>query len=818
MHKNIILIFLFLVGTIAQAQTSNQNKENTSGGNGIVKGKVVDGKTGKPMEFVNAALYKSKDSVLLTGSITDKKGNFKITGINAGTYYVEVNFIGFHKKHITGIEIKKNQRKADLGKINLKPSNKELEGVEVVAEDQRIEYKIDKKIINVSQDLNASGGSAVDVLKNTPSVEVDIEGNVTLRGSSSFTVLIDGKPTTMDGNDILKQLPVSSIQKIEIITNPSVKYDPEGGSGIINVITKKRKREGFNGIVNLSAGTRDKYSGDFLLNYRKGKTNWYVGGDYSDRKFYMDGVMERETYGDTTFIVNSERERIWKRSGKSANAGLDYHFTDNQTLSLTTKIGEYGFGFDIESNTKSYSRPSDGSTQYTKEKSIFDRSGFYWEGTANYEYQIDSSGQKLDARIFYSRHLDDELETQDTYLTNSDYEPLDPDNSDVVRTTEDENSTNIRMKANYTLPVNATMELETGLQSRINNEGKEYSLETFDPVGSGIDNEAFRSRNFDFNQQIHAAYATLSKDFGFVNMKAGLRDEYTKRELINRDTSETYGIDRIDWFPSLHLSKKFKNKHQLQASFARRINRPRGWYLDPFLSYRDQYTLRKGDPNLEPEYTNSYELTYLKHFKKGFISFESYFRQTTNRIERTSEVYNQDMVIMTFKNVNRDQAYGSELMFNMPVTEWFKLNISGTLYRFKIFTKENGENITRKDNNWNTRINTTFEITSSTKLQLRAFYNAPKITSTGTRGDFFMSSAAVRQNFLNDQLNLVLRVKDIFATRGHDITTIRPSYRMSRSHKHTQPIVNLSLTYKINNFKQKKQDRDSEREGMEMSY
>lgn len=817
MKSKIILLLLMIVSIVFQAngQTSERKSQNRGG---EVKGVVVDQSNGLPMEFVNVALYKVQDSVLLTGTITEKNGKFSINGVKPGNYFLEVNFIGFHKKRITGIEINRDSPVANLNTIQLNPANQELEGVEIVADEDRIEYKIDRKVVNVAEDLNSSGGTAVDVLQNTPSVEVDIEDNVTLRGSSSFTVLIDGKPTSLDANDVLKQTPASNIQQIEIITNPSVKYDPEGGAGIINIITKKRKRTGFNGIVNASGGNQNTYKGDFLLNYRTGKTNWYVGGEYSNRNYFSDAVMNRETYNmnDTTFI-DSDRERVWKRSGKSGQAGVDYYVTDDQTISLSTRFGEYTFGHDMESETQKYSTDNSQQKAYTKDISNFERTGLYWEATTTYDYQLDKNGQKLELSAFFSRRSGDEDDSQETYFTDQNYDTNeDPDNE--VRTSEEESTYRMRFNADYTLPIRKTAELEVGLQSKINEDDIDYSLDTYNPASGGLNTGDFTSRSFNFHQNIHSAYAIFSKEFSFMSAKAGLRGEYTDRELSNKDSSETYGINRIDLFPSLHLSKKFNDKNQLMASYSRRINRPRSWFLDPFLSYRDQYTLRKGNPDLEPEYTDSYELTYLRSFEKGFISLETFFKETNNRIERVPELYDDNIIIMSFQNVDKDHSLGSELMLNMPVTDWFKLNTSGSYYNYKIFTTENGKDITKESNNWRLRGNTTFDITKSTKVQLTAFYSGPSVTSTGSRGSMFMTSLSLRQDLLDDQMNIMFRVHDIFGTRGREMITDQPDYYVKMEHIHTIPRISLGITYKINNFKRKKQNNKDREEGMDMEF
>ncbi|MFO8053604.1 MAG: outer membrane beta-barrel family protein [Bacteroidales bacterium] len=814
MRRNILLI-VFIISALHLAgisQPSASGQDQPKGG--LITGTIIEKRTENPMEFVNVILYSAEDSIMVTGSISDAEGKFEISPVKPGKYYLKLNFIGFRKRLISDVQITREDRVADMGRIALTSSSKDLEGVEVSAEEQRVEYKIDRKIINVSQDLSSSGGTAVDALENTPSVEVDIEGNVSLRGSSSFTVLIDGKPTSLDGNDILKQIPASSIQRIEIITNPSVRYDPEGGSGIINIVLKKRQRTGFNGIVNASAGNHDTYSGDFLLNYRQEKTNWYIGADYSERNYPGDAVMFRETYGDTTFYVDSERERVWKRGRMSARAGLDYYFTDKQTLSFTTRAGEYTYGHELESETKSYTDPQT-QTQYTLDESLFDITGQYFEFTSNYDYQLDGNGHKLEASAVYSQHDRDETDGQETYITNEDYQPLNSAQNSIW-TSEDQISHRLRVNVDYTRPLNNTSNIETGFQSRLRSEEIDYQLDT--PVSGSLSSEYFTSRRLDAYQDVHSIYAVYAKELNLFSFKAGLRGEYTDRNITNPDSAETYGYKRFDIFPSLHISKELNDKNKLMASYSRRINRPRSWYLDPFLSYRDQYTLRKGNPDLKPEHSDSYELTYLRYFSKGFISFESFFRQTNNRIERVAQLYDKDILMMTFQNVDKDQSMGSELMANIKFTKWLRLNASGSAYHFRIFSEKNGEQDLREDMNWRIRGNTDIDITKTTRIQLSAFYSGPSITSTGTRGDHFMTSMALRQDFFNDQLNLVFRIRDIFSTRGHESTTEDENYYVFMEHISPGPRVSLSVTYKINNFKRKPRTKDEADDGVDMGF
>ena len=295
---------------------------------GKITGMVMDETTKQPMEYANIAIYNIGDSSLVTGGITDENGVFEITGTGFGEFYLEANFIGFNKTRVAEITLKPESRVFDAGSIDLSPAAVSLAEVSVVADKAAVEYKLDKKVVNVSQVISAVGGTAVDVLENTPSVQVDIEGNVSLRGSSNFTVLIDGRPSVLSGSDALRQIPASALENIEVITNPSAKYEPDGMAGIINLVTKKNAMNGVNGIINASIGSSDKYRGDFTLNYRTEKFNVYFGADWRDETNYGKMMLERETFlNDTTEYLKIDGTRDFIRGGHNFKAGVDLYLS-----------------------------------------------------------------------------------------------------------------------------------------------------------------------------------------------------------------------------------------------------------------------------------------------------------------------------------------------------------------------------------------------------------------------------------------------------------------------------------------------------------
>ncbi|MBU2649483.1 MAG: TonB-dependent receptor, partial [Bacteroidetes bacterium] len=332
-----LLSFLFLLVISGQVlpKTFLHDGDLPPAGKGSLEGRVLHKQTREPVEYATVVLFSLPDTVMFNGTVSNPDGIFLIENIPYGKYYLKVNFIGFNLYSSSEIVINQENKFIQLPAILLEPANISLEGIEVVADRSPIEYRIDKKVVNVSQDILASGGTAVDVLENTPSVDVDIEGNVALRGSGNFTVLIDGRPSVLEGSEALQQIPASTIENIEIITNPSAKYDPEGTAGIINVVTKKKKQSGLSGIVNASLGTKDKYEGDFLVNYRKNNVNLYGGMDFHSQHYPGNRETYREGYqNDTTYFLEQEGTRNRNRKGIGGRLGLDWNLSDQAVFGI----------------------------------------------------------------------------------------------------------------------------------------------------------------------------------------------------------------------------------------------------------------------------------------------------------------------------------------------------------------------------------------------------------------------------------------------------------------------------------------------------
>jgi outer membrane receptor protein involved in Fe transport len=803
----ILLTLIMLIQLSAWAQPAPAENE-TMARSGRIKGTIIDSETSQPMEYANIAIFNKRDSSLVTGGITNQNGQFDIGGLGYGEYYAEAIFIGYEKTSMPAIRILPTSQVIDLGRVTLSGSTMQLEAVNIVAERQRIEYRIDKKVINVSQDINAAGGTAVDVLENTPSVEVDIDGNVLLRGSSSFTVLIDGRPSVLSGSDALRQLPASAIENIEIITNPSAKYDPDGMAGIINVVMKKNILSGFNGIINAMIGTRDKYRSDMTLNYRTKKSNLFFGADWSEDNSYGNFFSERETYrNDTTRFIIADGRRDFGRSGFNVRGGADLYLSDLATLTISGTAGQNGSDRNGGSKLHEYTRPAT-TDKYMINDNISRREGTQFSTNISFQQKFNTQGtHKLDALLYISGRNSDDSETQDEYLSGQNFTG-NLGFLNRIKTWEDDRSADYRFKIDYVKPLPKEGKLEAGLQSTITRDKEDFFFSNFDPVNEIWINNPLYTSTLDFSRDIHAGYFTWSAKSGRAQYMGGLRGEYTFRETDHEKAPEPFRLTRFDLFPSGHLSFEAGKSTQIMTSYSRRINRPSGRDLDPFPGYLNQYTIRIGNPELKPQYTSSYELGLMQRFGSNFLSVETFYRTTNNLISQVQELRDDGIFYLTSDNINRDFSLGSEVMGNFNLTKWFLLNSSISLFNYRIKGELNGQNIDRESTNYSARINGSFRLAADSRIQLTAFYRGPSVQAQGESKGMFFSNLSYRQEFLQRKLTATLSLRDILGTMRFENMSYGPDFRNKFRMERESRVVQLTLSYKINNYRQERNNGD----------
>jgi outer membrane receptor protein involved in Fe transport len=830
-----ILSILLVILTVGNAFSRDNDPEIKDG---KVKGIVIDSDSMEPVEYATVALYASQDNTLITGSISDFTGHFKIDGIEPNTYYLIISFIGYQDLKTDDFKIDIESRNIDLGRIILKSLSKELETFNVVEKKDAIEYRIDKKVINVDKQITSEAGTAVDILENVPSVQVGVEGNVTLRGSSGFTVLIDGKPTIMEPSDVLRQIPSSSIENIEIITNPSVKYDPDGATGIINIITKKNPLEGLSGIVNANVGMYDQYGGDFQLSYRMNKFNFVLGANYNKRGNPGFTTNNRiSTKNDTISHVNSSGDAERGRTTASTKFGIEYNPTKNDFVSVSAGIGKWGMKRSSVLRYDDWTNPETDFLSYTsKDKLLVDFKYYSFDGLYQHNFvkKVNPNNTEDNALKGKGAHqkgkrpgfksanvhsLKFEINFRNNDIDESSTNELRDLNGVLIgarKNLENGPSESLRFNIDYTLPLKEKDKFEAGMRWRKGKSNDETELWLYNTLtGDIIIHDEF-SNSTVYYRDIYSAYALYAgvvKKFGY---QIGLRTEYTNRK-VETTKQDPFLIDRWDYFPTLHVSYELPKDQQMMASYSRRIDRPRSYWLEPFITWVDAYNVRSGNPELKPEYIDSYDLSYIKKFENSFLSLEGYYRITQNKVERVSSVYTTNVLLTRPENVGQDYSLGVEAMFSLSPTKWWDMELSANLFNYRLdgeltYIQEDKvvvEKLDRNSTNWNSRFNNTFKMWEKTVFQLNSRYNSSSVTAQGTSSGFFTLDAAFKMSFFKKTLSANLQGRNLLGTAIRERTSEGLGFSSYSKYEPKSPVFVISVSYRFNNFKQSRRSSNS---------
>jgi len=821
MKKFVLLIINVLMISCLYAGPTLISPAESEVSPGVIKGKVVEGTNNTPVEYATVTLYTAKDSVMIDGVITDAQGNFEFKKLALGEYNVVIRFMGFRKVLVAGIIINEKNNVSDVGTVTLKADVTNLEEVEIVGEKQLVEYKVDRKVVNVDQQINAQGGTAVDVLERIPSIKTDLDGNVALRGSTNFTVLIDGKPSILTGSDALNQIPSSTIDKIEIITNPSAKYDPDGTAGIINIITKKNSLKGLSGIINLSAGTSPDYTGSLTLNYRTKKTSVSFGADFGNRQMpgYRTGY--RESYlGDTVSYLDTYNENKMERQSFSLKAGIDYSLTDKNTIAAEGNYRVFNMSRGGTVQNENWSSTDLNHTYYlTDDLDESDHPSF--QVTLRDIHKFNTKGTELSTQLTYNQGDDEGEQMTQQYYTDETWTEQGAFIYDYRKNTI-ESEKEWRGDIDFEHSFSEYSKLEAGFQLRIEDSDEDYRYYDHDSLTGDWVEDMAQSNYYEFSHDIYALYGTYSTEIKKLGIKAGLRAEYTNRNLHQITGNEDYPYEKFDLYPSLYLTYKLPYNQQMQLSYSKRVNRPRGNMLNPYTFFSDAFNSFSGNPELEPEFSHNMELNYQKYFGYSFLTIESYYRLTDNKMSRVQVLNDEGVMEMTMENINNDRSLGVELSGNIQATSWFTINPVATIYDYRLNQEdENGEDETRSSTNWMASLELAANLKTGTKIRLNGNYDSPTVTTDGTRkGTYYMGFSA-RQDFLKNKLSLTLNIRDVLDSRRMKDTSESDNYYMTSENWRKAPIFNLTLSYKWNNYSRKKisgESLDGDYDVINMNY
>jgi outer membrane receptor protein involved in Fe transport len=783
MQKVFLLFFIsaFLLSNSASPK-SIVNKEL-----GIIKGSVYDQKSNSPLEYATVSIFQN-DS-LINGSITNSQGYFKIKGIGQGGCEIEISFIGYESIVVEDVHLLSPNQTIDLGKLYLEPKIEFLNEAVVTADASIVTYKIDRKVINTKNiDINESG-SAIDVLENYPSINVEMDGSVSLRGSTSFKVLVNNRPSVLEPSDILNQISASSIERIEIITNPAAKYSSEGTSGIINIIQKKNRLEGFNGSIRVNYGMYKNRGGDIILNLKRNRINYYIGFNYNDQG--IEGYL-KNIFRDTSYDINSEGDYDRTKGSTSFRGGLDFDINSKNYISLQTNIGTWRSGGEIRNNFESYSFSQLTTDIYSSSEKP-SRDGLYYNVDLNYEHKFNESGHKISTIISF-----DNQDIEDGNVNC--LEDLFGNITDGKKTKESGPIETYNFQLDYVFPFKSKQIIEIGYKSEISDYNKSSKLQEYSTINNAYEFSDIYSNQINFTKSYHAAYASYAnriKDFG-INL--GLRAEYTYRKLEQIESSTISKTNRIDYFPTLHLSYDLFEKQQLMGSYSRRLSRPKDWQLEPFYTWYDAFNLRIGNPDLKPEFIDSYELNFMNKWKNNSFSIEIYYRNTKNVIEKIRNNYGESTYEHSYLNVGNSNSLGAEIALSMIATKWWRFNISGNFYNYKL--NNDFEEILNdvKSSRWKGRLYNTFTFSKRTRAQLSVMYISPYKSAQGDNQGYLMTNASLRREFFKD-LFITISGQGIFGLLEREKTFTNDEFYINNYIVPTTPIFSISVSYKFRNYK-----------------
>lgn len=783
-----LLIFALLISTVF-AQLSNFS----------ISGTIQDKQSKSSMEYCTVSLYTASDNTLVTGIVTDLEGKFTLNNLKPGKYNLEVSFIGFEAKRIDDIFLSKENQSVNLGIIYLGSDATMVNEVEVTALKSSVRYELDKKIVDVDKNIAASNGTAVDVLATVPSVQTDIDGNVSLRGSGGFQVFINGRPSVLDANDALRQIPASAIENIEIITNPSARYDAEGTAGIINIITKKKTDDGTSGILNVRGGTFKTYGADATVSIKKKKFTYLFSGNYNHRERPGNyNSTFNTTINDTTVSTINEGIKRQIFNNYNIKGGIEFRPTDKQFIVANYSYGGFKMIFEDEFDYAFINRETNEGEYFTNINRST-REGPFHEVSLDYGYDF-TNKSKLTAHASFNRRNFQE------FVYNDRFNDLGENTLGTV-SNEIGPSQRLRINIDYVIPIKDHSKFELGLMQQYNKSNDEniaYNKEVI--TGELIQNPQFYT-DVVFKKNVRAFYGMFSSKWEKISYQFGLRTENTRRDINVLNTNTQFVINRLDLFPSAHFSVNVNKQHQYFFSYSKRINRPRGWYLEPNAIFTDANTLFQGNPGLLPEYIHALETGWLFNFKKkGSWNNELYFRRELNVIQFIRTPLSYELTQQAPENIGTSNSIGLESSLSLLPFKWWNTDLMANIFYFNLKGTFGEQSFNRSSFSYTLRWNNYFKILKNTKIQFNVAYRSPIVNAQGRDSYTVRFDGGIRQDFFEGKLGLGAQIGDLFNTYIDRSIVEGTNFNAKRTNNPKGPSVQFSASYKINNYKAKKSE------------
>ena len=766
-------------------------------GEGRITGTVVTAEDEQPLAGATVAVQTPADSSLVTGVTTDSTGAFAVDDLPYGTYTVRVSFVGYAPKRLTDVRLARTRAERALGTVSLAAKTEQLQEVTVSAERPAMEVQTDRTVYNTSKQLVTAGGSARTVLNDLPSIQVDLDGSISYRGSEGVVVHINGEPTSLSGQSLasfLQSLPAASVQRVEVISNPSAKQEPEGAAGIINIVLDRNRSAGWGGGLTAGAGNNSQYSASGNVGYQSGA--WRFFTNYGFRTGTEDEGGSRFRRNQTAtppVLLNQSSTETESDRSHTLNTQVEYRPSDATSVSIETVLST-----DAEDQ--------DGRTNYVRETEAGTRLDRFARLTDN-----ESGEQSLDTRLSLSQDwgpdhsLEGELryerewESDDGRYTQH---VLPPDRTlgpvqNRERETTDETEEEGTLELDYTRPFGATV-LETGYQGELRTQISDQVYETLnDDTGSFQTETADR---FDYDDQTHALYAQLTAPLtGVLEAKAGVRAEQTFTTFALPDRDQSFDNDYFNLFPSAFLTAKPNERYQARLSYSKRMRRPGTWQLDPIDDNEDPTFRFQGNPQLDPEYVHSFELSLTRKWAPATLSVTPFFRRTVNEIERREALRSDGVTVLTFDNFASSDSYGVEVVTSLQVEGWVRGNVSVNANRVVTDASNVDTDLSNDAMAYSGRANVTFPIGPGLDLQISQFYRAPMDIAGGEIGARMSSDVALQKDLFGGDGSLSLRASDVFDAMNFDLQRQTDRFYSESTRDWSQREVMVTFSYSFGN-------------------
>jgi outer membrane receptor protein involved in Fe transport len=761
MRFKILLLCFFSTITFLQAQTSAQATNP-----GSVSGKVIDKNSKQPIPYVNISI--KKDGKLITGGITQDNGNFSVKNLALDNYTVEILFMGY-KKETRTISLTPEDKNINLNTISLEEEAVQLKGVDIVSERSTMVQKIDRKVINIGKDLIASGNTASEIMNNIPTVSIDPQTKeISMRGNTNVRILIDGKPSNIDATQLLQQIPSSSIKQIELITNPSAKYNPEGMSGIINIILNKNANEGFNGSLNsgVTFSKTPKVNTSLNLNYKVGKVNFYTNYGLNHGKNQNHGNI-------TSDRPNLENTQLFEfdnlNTSHLVKVGVDYLANENNTFSFYTNLN-FNYGGGNGETLINYLDPANNDSQQLFDSNTDNNTQTY---DFVYKHNFKKAGENIEFQVDYSKTNNPENTIYD-YTTTAPSERL--TSNDIAR-----DINYLQINLDYVNPITESIKLELGAESRIQKITNDF-LENVDETTGTYERDGHS--NFVFRRNIHSVYSNIGKQWKKWSAQLGVRLEHfnidgdfsnvvtSTEPTENLNDNQNLKDNIFSVYPSLFFNYKANDKDSFNFNFSRRVDRPSVGQLSPIREWTTPLVESRGNPNLKPQFTNSFEVNYTRTLKIGSITAGVFYRNINDEIIRTlyknPENINQD--IISFDNFKSNNAYGVEISGNLKATKWWSINASSDAYFKKVKGTVENANTGLQEygeadvTTFNVRMNNNFTATKKLRFNLFGMYRGKDLGLQFVRKPMYKADFGSTYTILKGKGSITARVNDIFNT------------------------------------------------------